>query len=224
MLIGTRASHDPAGYGLLEKVYPGDDLLEHFRFIRANVRRDRPAVAAELRVAAGRLVLTSAKIDPESRAASVGATEELEGLAARVERGDFVKQAELDQTFAAVRMAVVSVRWATLLVRWHAARSLSPAECGKVIAGAAEELEQAVWLLGSELGRAIDPALKAARAVIAAAQESDSGTGGRLRTELAVAEGALVLLRVPGAGERGRRVGEPPRRERAGLPQGTQGG
>ncbi len=215
MLTGTHASHDPAGYGLLEKVYPGDDLLEHFRFIRAHVRRDRPAVAAELRVAAGRLVLSSSRLDPDRRSATAAAIEALEDLAVRTEAGEPVKQAELDQAFAAVRMAAVSVRWATLLARWQAARSLPPAEWGEVIAGPAEELEQAVWLLGSELGRDVDPALKAARAVVGASQDTAAGAAARLRTELAVAEGTLVLLRVPGVGERGCRVGGPRR---------TQGG
>jgi len=206
MLIGTRTSHDPAGYGLLEKVYPGDDLLEHFRFIRAHVRRDRPAAAAELRVVAGRLVLFSARVDSEHGTGTEAATEDLEVLAVRVEAGEPVKQSELDQVFAAVRMALVSARWANLLARWQVARTLPPTSWGDVVAGAAEELEQAVWLLGSELGRAVDPALTAVRAVVSPALDSDPQAAGRLRAALAVAEAALLLLQVPGVGARGRRV------------------
>ena len=206
MLIGTRTSHDPAGYGLLEKLHPGDEYLEHFRFIRANIRRDRVAAGAELRTVAGRLVLCSARLDPDNRLACVAVTEELEQLATRAERGEAVKQADLDQAFAAVRTALVSLRWAAVLESWTMARSRPPATWGEVIVGPAEELDRAVWLLGSELGRAVEPALRATRAVVEAAQRPDPATAERLRTDLAVAEGQLVLLQVPGVGERGRRV------------------
>jgi hypothetical protein len=70
----------------------------------------------------------------------------------------------------------------------------------EVLAGPVAELEQAIWLLGSELGTEVQSALDAARALAGSLEDTDPGASARVQSDFVATRVALVLLGISGIG------------------------